>query len=83
MKKIVCVMLVLCFAISFVFAGGSGDRGAKKRNAGKIVIYTSMYEDVIKSVAFFLSGILRLIMRGVDIVIRFYVVNTNILNVHK
>jgi iron(III) transport system substrate-binding protein len=30
-------------AMPFVFAGGSGDKGSK----GKIVIYTSMYEDVI------------------------------------
>jgi iron(III) transport system substrate-binding protein len=42
MKKIVCMIIILTAAMS-LFAGGSRDKGPN----GKIVIYTSMYEDVI------------------------------------
>jgi len=44
MKKIACITLVFALFIPFVFAGGSGDNAA-----GKLVIYTSIYEDVIKN----------------------------------
>jgi iron(III) transport system substrate-binding protein len=43
MKKIICLIFILSLAIPCIFAGGSGDKEPK----GKIIIYTSMYEDVI------------------------------------
>ena len=45
MKKFICLLLVTA-AIPFVFASGGSDFGSKN----KIVIYTSMYQDVIDSV---------------------------------
>jgi len=45
MKKFICLLL-LTAAIPFVFASGGLDFGSKN----KIVIYTSMYQDVIDSV---------------------------------
>jgi iron(III) transport system substrate-binding protein len=45
MKKIICIIIILIAAMPFIFAGGSGDRKLK----GKIVIYTSMYEDVVET----------------------------------
>jgi len=45
MKKFVFFILVLSLAIPFAFAGGVKERAP----AGKITIYTSIYEDVIKS----------------------------------
>jgi len=50
MKKFICFMLILGLVIPVVFAGGSGDKGGNKGVTGKIIIYTSMYEDVIQSV---------------------------------
>jgi len=44
MKKLICLILLTAAAIQFTFASGVFD----KRN--KIVIYTSMYQDVIDSV---------------------------------
>ncbi|MCL1836727.1 MAG: ABC transporter substrate-binding protein [Treponema sp.] len=44
MKKFVCTILVLALAVPLVFAGGA------KQAKRKIVIYTSMYEDVIDAV---------------------------------
>ena len=46
MKKMVCFTLIIALAAAAVFAGGGGDKG---QGANKITIYTSMYEDVIKS----------------------------------
>jgi len=46
MKKIICLFLLITAAISFAFASGGSDAGSKN----KIVIYTSMYQDVIDSV---------------------------------
>ncbi|WP_461245739.1 ABC transporter substrate-binding protein [Treponema sp. R6D11] len=46
MKKIICLILLITAAIPFVFASGGSDTGSKN----KIVIYTSMYQDVIDSV---------------------------------
>jgi len=43
MKKFVCILIILCLAVSFIFAGGN--REHKPR--GKIVIYTSMYDEAI------------------------------------
>ena len=45
MKKFFCLMLLIAAAIPLVFAGGG-----REKTSGKIVIYTSMYEDVITSV---------------------------------
>ncbi|GBU29487.1 iron(III)-binding protein [Treponema sp. R8-4-B8] len=45
MKKFICLLIVTA-AIPFVFASGGTDSGSKN----KIVIYTSMYQDVIDSV---------------------------------
>jgi iron(III) transport system substrate-binding protein len=53
MKKMVCFTLILALAAAAAFAGGSGDKGQGPN--GKITIYTSMYEDVIKS----LNGALK------------------------
>ena len=44
MKKFVCIILVLAFAVPLVFAGGTG------QSKNNIVIYTSMYEDAIEAV---------------------------------
>ena len=61
MKKFLCLMLILGLAMSFAFAGGGGDKGAAPAPApapgaapaqgatGKIMIYTSIYEDVIEA----------------------------------
>jgi len=46
MKKFICLILLTASAIPFVFASGGADSGSKN----KIVIYTSMYQDVIDSV---------------------------------
>jgi len=43
MKRFVCLTLIFIFTAVVVFAGGSGE------GSNKITIYTSMYEDVIKS----------------------------------
>jgi iron(III) transport system substrate-binding protein len=43
MKRFLCFVVITTLAISLVFAGGAGDKGSNK-----IVIYTSMYEDVIE-----------------------------------
>ena len=45
MKKIICAALILAAAVPLVFAGGGSDKASNK-----IVIYTSMYEDVIDAV---------------------------------
>jgi len=45
MKKTVCLTLILCLAVSLVYAGGGGDRGTRNR----IVIYTSMYHNAVES----------------------------------
>ena len=45
MKKSICIALVFALAIPLVFAKGSSDK-----KSGNIVIYTSMYEDVIKAI---------------------------------
>jgi iron(III) transport system substrate-binding protein len=47
MKKILCLVIIFALSIPFVFAGGGRDR----RASGRIVIYTSMYQDVIDSVS--------------------------------
>jgi iron(III) transport system substrate-binding protein len=47
MKKILCLAVIFALSIPFVFAGGGRDRGS----SGRIVIYTSMYQDVIDSVS--------------------------------
>ena len=54
MKKLVCLTLIIALAIPLAFAGGSRNRGASsgtgsQGSAGKIVIYTSIYEDVIEA----------------------------------
>jgi len=46
MKKFACFLIVLAMASSLLFAGGSAD----KKPTGKIVIYTSMYEEVVEVV---------------------------------
>jgi iron(III) transport system substrate-binding protein len=43
MKKFLCIILLITSAVPFVFAIGDFDAGSKN----KIVIYTSMYQDVI------------------------------------
>ncbi|MCL2764337.1 MAG: ABC transporter substrate-binding protein [Treponema sp.] len=43
MKKFICLILIIAFSIPLAFAGGSGERN-------KIVIYTSMYEEIIEIV---------------------------------
>ena len=47
-------MLIFCIVITAVFAGGGGDKGtapaaANQGATGKIMIYTSIYEDVIEA----------------------------------
>jgi iron(III) transport system substrate-binding protein len=49
MKKLLCLALVLAAGMPLC-AKGRGDKGAANQNTGKIVIYTSMYEDVIEAV---------------------------------
>ena len=49
MKKSVCFMLILFFAHPLVFAKGGGDR-SRKQAPNRIVIYTSMYQDVVETV---------------------------------
>jgi ABC-type Fe3+ transport system, periplasmic component len=46
MKKLICLIILITAAIPFIFASGGLDFGSKN----KIVIYTSMYQDVINSV---------------------------------
>jgi len=46
MKKFICLISLITAAIPFIFASGGLDFGSKN----KIVIYTSMYQDVIDSV---------------------------------
>ena len=59
MKKFLCFMLIIGFAIPAIFAGGGSDRGAasgaQDGPTGKIVIYTSIYEDVIEAMERVLS----------------------------
>ena len=43
MKKIICLTIILMLTIPFIFAGGGKDKGS----GNKIVIYTSIYEDII------------------------------------
>ena len=51
MKKFVCFVFIISLAIPLAFARGNSDKGAgKKGPAGKIMIYTSMYEDIIEAV---------------------------------
>ena len=54
MKKAMGIFLVLCLAVTFVLAGCNSQKqavaGAGGEPAGKIVIYTSMYEDIIEAV---------------------------------
>jgi iron(III) transport system substrate-binding protein len=47
MKKNLCIAVIFALSIPFIFAGGNRDRSASE----KIVIYTSMYQDVIDSVS--------------------------------
>jgi iron(III) transport system substrate-binding protein len=51
MKKIIYLVLILALAIPVVIAAARSDSGlhSSYKPAGKITIYTSMYEDVIKS----------------------------------
>jgi len=51
MKKTICLMLIIAFAVPFIFARGGGDRAARNQRSNTIVIYTSMYVDVIETVA--------------------------------
>lgn len=51
MKKMVCLALIAALAVSFAFAGGGKDKASNK-----VVIYTSMYENVVKSVQEDLRG---------------------------
>ena len=54
MKKLFCLFLVLCLAIPVIFAGGGQQAapsgGAQDGPTGNIMIYTSMYEDIIEAV---------------------------------
>ena len=51
MKKFICILIVFSLAVPFIFAGGGSDKGAAGSGpSGKIVIYTSMYEDIIEVV---------------------------------
>jgi iron(III) transport system substrate-binding protein len=43
MKRWICLIIILIMGMPCIFAGGSGD----KEPTGKVIIYTSMYEDVI------------------------------------
>ena len=43
MKKLACLVFIFVLMIPFVFAGGAKD----KASGNKIVIYTSMYQDII------------------------------------
>jgi iron(III) transport system substrate-binding protein len=61
MKKFIYFTLILAMAAVAAFAGGSGDKGRGPN--GKITIYTSMYEDVIKS----LDGALKKQFPGCEI----------------
>ena len=47
MKKSLCCIFILVLALPLVFAGGRRDRGSRN----KIVIYTSMYEDVYTAIS--------------------------------
>ena len=49
MKKFACFIFVLAAAIPLVFSGGAKSRAADKPET-KIVIYTSMYEDIINAI---------------------------------
>ena len=55
MKKYLCLMLILGLAIPAIFAGGGGQAApaasgsAQSGATGKIMIYTSIYEDVIEA----------------------------------
>ena len=46
MKKIVCFILILCLALTYIYAGSKRDKGV----TGKIVIYTSMYAEAVESI---------------------------------
>ena len=52
MKKTVAVLCVLALGISFMFATGSGEKQKADDSglSGKLVIYTSMYDDVIEAI---------------------------------
>jgi iron(III) transport system substrate-binding protein len=49
MKKLLCLALVLA-AVMPLCAKGGGDKGAANQVSGNVVIYTSMYENVIEAV---------------------------------
>ena len=51
MKKFICIAIILALAVPLVFANGNRDKATNK-----IVIYTSMYEDVIEVFRKDLSG---------------------------
>ena len=46
MKKFVCIMLLLALAVPLVFSGGAKDKGS----INKIVIYTSLYNEIITDI---------------------------------
>jgi len=53
MKRFLCLIIILGFLVPAVFAGGGGQKaapaGATGGPTGKIMIYTSIYEDVIEA----------------------------------
>jgi len=51
MKKFIYFVIILALAILTVFAGGSNgaDLSSDRKPAGRLTIYTSMYEEVIRS----------------------------------
>jgi len=51
MRKVICFFVILAMAVPLAFAGGGGDIGADSGIKNKIVIYTSMYQEVIDSVS--------------------------------
>ena len=55
MRKLLCLALVLGFMSALAFAGGGQSAapasGAQSGPTGKIMIYTSMYEDIIEAVS--------------------------------
>jgi len=57
MKRFLCLLIVVSLAIPMIFAGGGGQSSAAAAQGGptgKIMIYTSIYEDVIEA----LDGVL-------------------------
>jgi iron(III) transport system substrate-binding protein len=61
MRKFLCLALIFSLAFSFIFLGcrgkkaATGASGANQDITGKVVIYTSMYEDIIEAVEKVLS----------------------------